>query len=119
MWQIIPPGLSCTYSDAEGAVLVISAGYGQLAAALLLLALPLYAIAWRRIEGTGSIRRWCGDCGHDWREDPGGGLDYAGLTDYDPELCGECQYEKSHDQASKDSVPCRTIATSAVTEPGL
>jgi hypothetical protein len=118
-WQAFPPGLSCAYPNPDGPTVVISPGFGPLAVALLLFALPVYAVASHRLRHGVEFRGLCTGCGHDWREHPGGGFDYAGLDDYDPEICGECQYERSHGQSSEDSVLCRRVATPALIEPEL
>jgi len=49
-WQAMPPGVACTYSDSSGsAVVQTSPGYVMLVVALLLIVLPMYAAASRRL----------------------------------------------------------------------
>ena len=50
-WQATPPGVACTYSDSSGSTVVqTSPGYATLVVALLLIALPLYAVASRGVR---------------------------------------------------------------------
>jgi hypothetical protein len=64
----------------------------------------------RRIRYYGS----CPDCGHDWREHPGGGLDIP-LEDG----CGECLYEVEHEYLPLTAAICHRVASppSAQTNP--
>lgn len=52
----------------------------------------------------------CPDCGHDWREHPGGGFNYEGLAGFDTGTCGECHYEVEHQQRATTAPPCRMSA---------
>jgi hypothetical protein len=50
-WQLLPPGLSCTYSN-EDMTLVVPPERALYVVALLLLALPAYALARRHLALT-------------------------------------------------------------------